>query len=200
MSSMRYVGLACGVCLLLGASPIPAPAFAQSAREAKLTSALLGLHGELVEALAEITPELLRLQEDLVNALRVQLNGAREDERVAVRTHDEVSAVERAYFSEQECLDVMTARFKNKAISDKEILRIRIAVRSKAVASLKDHVEYLTTRYAAGEVTRSDIEAARIRALKEEISLEAMKYAAGERSATRTKPSRPGAPAPERGK
>jgi hypothetical protein len=154
------------------------PASAQSARDAKIRAALVGLQHEFAEPLVEVTPELLRLQQDLVEALRDELGGVREEAWVDQRKTEEILAMVQMYYGELETLQVMTARSKSKSISEKELLKIRIAVRSDALAILKDSIEQTKNRFNVGEVTSTDVAAAKAAASKAEIMIETLKQAA----------------------
>jgi hypothetical protein len=166
---------------------------AQSARPAELTGALLGLQNEFPDSLHRITPELLRLQQQLIESVRIELVGVRDEERVGQRTLKEIVALEQVYFRELESLRVMTARWNNKSISERELLKIRIAVRSEALTVLQRHAAQVQSRFITGEVTRVDLEGAKAAMLKAEIMLEALKNAAGEK---RARPSVPDTVAP----
>jgi outer membrane protein TolC len=190
---MRYVAFASGLCLVLMASPLAWSVSAQSARPAELTGALLGLQNEFPDSLHRITPELLRLQQQLIESVRIELVGVRDEERVGQRTLKEIVALEQVYFRELESLRVMTARWNNKSISERELLKIRIAVRSEALTVLQRHAAQVQSRFVTGEVTRVDLEGAKAAMLKAEIMLEALKNAAGEK---RARPSVPDTVAP----
>jgi hypothetical protein len=182
MSATRYVALAPALCLALSQAHMPAPASAQSAaRPAELTAALLGLQHEFPETLHKITPELLSRQQQLVESLRIYEEGVRDEARVGQRTMQDVISATEAYFRELEILKVMAARTRNKSISDKEILRIRIETRAEALLYLQNDARRLQDRFTVGEVTRVDIELAKARELKAEIMLEALRNAAGEK-------------------
>ena len=190
---MRYVAFASGLCLVLMASPLARSVSAQSARPAELTGALLGLQNEFPDSLHRITPELLRLQQQLVESVRIELVGVRDEERVGQRTSKEIVVLEQVYFRELESLRVMTARWNNKSISERELLKIRIAVRSEALTVLQRHAAQVQSRFVTGEVTRVDLEGAKAATLKAEFMLEALKNAAGEK---RARPSVPDTVAP----
>ena len=104
------------------------------------------------------------------------------------RTSKEIVTLEQVYFRELEALRVMTARWNNKSISERELLKIRVAVRSEALIVLQRHVGQVQSRFVTGEVTRVDVEGAKAAALKAEIMLEALKNAAGGKGARPTKP------------
>jgi hypothetical protein len=177
--STRCVCLASGLALVLMAGPMPMSASAQSARDAKTRAALLALQGEFAEPLVEVTPDLLRLQQQLVEARRAETDGARKEQLIGQRTWREVGPIEQNYYRELEILQVMTARLNNKSISEKDLLKIRIAVRATALASLKKESEVAQDRFQGGEVTPVDIAGIKATELKAEIMLEALKRAAG---------------------
>lgn len=171
--------IASGLALLLTAGSMVAPASAQSASDAKIRAALASLQHEFAEPLVEVTPELLRLQQDLVEALRAELDGVGEEARKGQRNTEDILAVVQIYYGELETLKVMTARSKSKSISEKELLKIRIAVRSDALAIFKESIEQAKSRFNAGEVTSTDVAAAKAAGLKAEIMIETLKQAAG---------------------
>jgi hypothetical protein len=173
-----WICLASGFFLLLAAGPIAPPASAQSAGEEKLRSALLGLRNEFPETLVKITPQLLRLQKELVENLRIQLAGVREGEKVRQQSIEEVVEAQLAYLKELEALRVMDARSGNASASEKDLLKIRIEVRTEALSYLKKLSQSVEERVKVGNVTTSDVAAARASALKAEIMLEALKAAA----------------------
>ena len=170
---------AASVCLLFAPNEVAPPASAQSVKPADLTGALMGLHHEFPETLHKITPELLRLQEQLVDELRILDAGTREEERVGQRTIEDIINVTEYYFRELEALQVMTARSRKEPITEQEILGIRIVVRSRALAVFKRDSEATKDRFTVGEVTNTDFARAKARALKAEMVLEALKNAAG---------------------
>jgi hypothetical protein len=171
--------IASGLILLLTAGLMMTPASAQSAKDDRIKAALVGLQHEFAEPLVEVTPELLRLQQDLVEALHDELGGVREEARVGQRKTEEILAMVQIYYGELETLRVMTARSKNKSIAEKELLKIRIAVRSDALAVLKGSIEQTKNRFNVGEVTSTDVAAAKAAAFKAEIMIETLKQAAG---------------------
>jgi hypothetical protein len=73
--------LASGTFLVLAAGPIVPLASAQSAEDEKLRAAFFGLRQEFPETLVKITPQLLRLQKQLVEQLGIHLAAVKEDER-----------------------------------------------------------------------------------------------------------------------
>jgi outer membrane protein TolC len=174
------IGLASTFLLLLTASSVPPPASAQTAGEDKITPALLSLRQELPETLVKITPELLGAQKQLVEALRLGLEGVRDEERVGQRTVEDVFVAELAYFRELEALKVMEARRDKDSISERELLKVRLEVRSEALSVLKQISRHVEGRHRVGEVTRTDVELTKAAALKAEIMLQALKSAAGE--------------------
>jgi hypothetical protein len=181
----RYAAIPATLCLasgllLLAPGPIAPPASAQSADQEKLQAALLGLRQELPETLVKITPQLLGLQKALVESLHVRLAGVQEDEKVGQRTLEEVSEAQLAYLKELEALRVMEARSGKTAVSERDLLKIRIEVRTEALSYLKRLSQSVEDRAKVGEVTHSDVAAARAVALKAEIMLEALKSAVGE--------------------
>jgi hypothetical protein len=178
MNFMRCGYLASGLALLLTVGPMATPAAAQSAKDARIRAALAGLH-EFVEPLVEVRPELLRLQQDLVETLRAELDGVRMLARTGQRSTEDILAVVQIYYGELETLQVITARSKSKSISEKELFKLRIAVRSNALAVLKEIIEQTKDRYNVGEVTSADVAAAKAAALKAEIMIEPLKQAAG---------------------
>ena len=128
---LRFVAIpamltAASVCLLFATNEVAPPASAQSGKPADLTGALMGLHHEFPETLHKITPELLRLQQQLVDELGILQAGTREEERVGQRTIEDVINVTEYYFRELEALQVMTARSRKEAVTEHEILEIRI--------------------------------------------------------------------------
>jgi hypothetical protein len=171
--------IASGLVLLLTAGSFVMPASAQSAKDARITAALAGMQHEFAEPLVEVTPELLRLQQNLVEALRAELDGVREEARTGQRNTEDILAMLQIYYRELETLQVLTARSKSKSISEKELLKIRIAVRSDALAVLKESIEQTKNRFNVGEVTSTDVAAAKAAALKAEIMIETLKQAAG---------------------
>ena len=177
--AVRAMLAAASVCLLLAPNEVARPASAQSAKPADLAGALMGLHHEFPETLHKITPELLRLQEQLVDELRILEAGTREEERVRQRPIEDVIKVTEYYFRELEALQVMTARSRKESITEQEILGIRIDVRSQALAVFKRDSEVTKDRFTVGEVTNTDFARAKARALKAEMVLEALKNAAG---------------------
>jgi hypothetical protein len=179
MSIMCRVYLASGLGLALMAASMPVSASAQMANDGDIRPAVLGLP-EFVETLAEITPELLHLQQEVVEARRIQLEGTRQQYRVGQRALEGVYEAEQAYYKELESLRLMTARSNNNSISEKELLKIRIAVKSEALASLKDLGESVKDRFSVGEVTRVDISEIKAKVLKAEIMLEALKRVASD--------------------
>src|SRR5262245_33955656 len=178
-SLLWMLGVASIAFLSFMAGAIAPLAFAQSARPSELTSAMLGLQHEFPETLHKITPELLSLQQRLIDELRLQKQGTEEEERVGQRTAEEVLAVSEVYFRELETLRVIAALSSRKGISDREILKVRIEVRSEALAFLKRFSQYTEQRFNAGEVLRTDLARMKVRALKAEIMLEALKGSAG---------------------
>jgi hypothetical protein len=177
--AVRAMLAAASACLLLAPDAVAPPASAQSPEPSGLTGALLGLHREFPETLHKITPELLRLQEELVGELRTLEAGTREEERTGLRTIEDVIDVTEHYFRELEALLVMTARSRQESITDREILGIRIDVRSQVLAALKRDSEATKDRFAVGEVTNTDLARTKARALKAEMVLEALRNAAG---------------------
>jgi hypothetical protein len=180
MNFMRRVCFASGLGLLLMAGPMPTAAFAQSAEDARIRATLLGLQQEFAEPLVEVTPELLGLQEELVAALLLEWHGMQEQTRVGVRTMEDAVSSEQNYYRELETLEVMKARLNSTAISEREILKIRIAVRSDALVSVKEDSALARDRFNVGEVTFTDVAAMRARVLKATIMLEALKRASGQ--------------------
>ena len=158
--------------------PIAPRASAQSADQEKLRSALLGLRQEFPETLVKMTPQLLGLQKELVESLRVRLAGVQEDEKVGQRSLEEVFEAQLAYLRELEALRVMEARGGKTSVSERDLLRIRIEVRTEALSHLKKLSQSVADREKVGEVTHSDVAAASAVALKAEIMLEALKAAA----------------------
>lgn len=177
--AIRAMLAAASMCLLFAPDAVAPPASAQSAQQADLAGALMGLHHEFPETLHKITPELLRLQEQLVDELRILEAGTREEERVGQRPIEDVIEVTEYYFRELEALMVMTARSRKESITEQEILGIRIDVRSQALAVFRRDSAATKDRFAVGEVTNTDFARAKARALKAEMMLEALKNAAG---------------------
>jgi hypothetical protein len=170
---------AASAALLFASNEVAPPACAQSVKPADLRGALMGQHHEFPETLHKITPELLRLQEQLVDELGILQAGIREEERVGQRPNEDVIKATEDYFQELEALQVMSARSREQSITEQEILGIRIAVRSRALAVFKSHSEATKDRVAVGEATTTDYARAKARVLKTEIMLEALKNAAG---------------------
>jgi hypothetical protein len=181
MRFMRRVCLASGLASLLGLvlmADLTQPASAQSVRDDRIRASLLGQQ-EFIETVAEITPELLRLQKELVEKRDAALNLAKRALESGAGPRD-FSDIEQSYYRELETLEVMTARARNKSISGKEILRIKVKVRSKAVDSLKEYVSALRRESENGFVGTDAVVAAEANALRAEVVLTAMMQAAGE--------------------
>jgi hypothetical protein len=170
--------LACGLLLLLAAGPFASSASAQSAEEEKLRGALLGLHRDFPEALVKITPRLLSLQRQLVEQHRLQVAAVKEDESIGKPGVAEIGAALLPYMRELETLKIMEARNKSPSISEKEILKIRIEMRSRALSVFKELRAEVEASVKAGEAGKGELAAARAAVLKAEIVLEAMKAAA----------------------
>lgn len=177
MKFMRRLDLASALGLILAA--IPAFVSAQSARDGETRSALLTLQRELAEPLIDVTPALLNLQEELVEALRLEADGTREDARRGMRPLIDIVAAEQTYYSELETLQVMKARLKNKSISRRELLKIRIAVISDLLATLQEALRRTRDRYAIGEVTKTEIVKIQAAIVKTRVMTEALMQAAG---------------------
>lgn len=162
--------------MMTGLTP---PASAQSAKDDRIRAVLAGQQ-EFVETLAEITPQVLRLQKELVEKLKASLDFAKQAlESGTVQGHN-FTDLEQTYYRELEALEVMSARAKDKSLSANEILKIKIRVRSEAVEDLKQSVAALRQQVSEGVVGIDAVGAAEARALKAEIVLIAMKQAAGE--------------------
>ncbi len=164
-------GLAWG--LVLAAGPVQA----QSPAPEEIGRALRSLQLGLVE-LPEVTPAILALQRELVEALRSKLAGMKKEYAVGQQAVDSVLEAELAYWNELETLKVMEARTGNSQVSQAELLQVRIRIRSAAVKRLKEMADQIRTRYRVGEVLQTDVEEATARALKAEIMLEALRAVA----------------------
>src|SRR5262245_58488991 len=122
MISVRYkkytaLGMIClmsGFFLLLTASPIPPFASATWAQE------------------GSTTPALLNLQKELVETLRTQMEAMKAEARIGQRNIQEIIYASEAYFRELEVQQVMEARSGKELVSEKQLLTVRIAARSKA--------------------------------------------------------------------
>jgi hypothetical protein len=166
--------LASGLILLLATGPLAPSAAAQSAGEEKLRSALLGLQHEFPDTVVEITPKMLSLQKEVVQNLGISLQYAKAD----VATAEDLLRAQLAYLREVEALRVMEARSSKTPVSEKELLKIRIEIRSDALSHLKRYSQTVQVRAEVQEMTAGDVAAARAAALKAEIALEALKAAA----------------------
>jgi hypothetical protein len=154
-------------------------ASAQSTKDDGIRPALLSQQ-EFIETLADITPELLHLQQEVVNTLSTDLEDSKNRRQTGALTIDSYTDTEQSYYRELESLQIMKARLDNKSISAKKILKIRIAVRSDALASLKRLSESVKESRMAGTAGVREVAAAEVKVLKAEIVLEALKRAAGE--------------------
>src|SRR5262245_27760791 len=80
------------------------------------------------------TPALLLLQKELVDTLSSELEGLVNEERVGQRQIEDLVEAAEIYFIELEIQQVMEARSSKSAISEKELLKVRLETRSKALA------------------------------------------------------------------
>jgi len=170
--------LASSLLLVVAAGPIAPLASAQSAEEEKLRAAFLGLRQEFPETLVKITPQLLSLQKQLVEQLRIQLAAVKEDEKAGKLGLAELAEAQLPYLRELETLRVMEARSSNPSISEKEVLKMRIEIRSEALSYLKKLSQQAEASSKVGDMTFADVAVAKATALRAEIALEALKAAA----------------------
>ncbi len=133
---------------------------------------------EFVETMADVTPELLRLQEELVKTLRAGFESAQDQFRQG--TEMDFTDIAQTYYKELEALQIMKARLNKKSISGKEILKIQIAVRSDALASLKQYSTFLQEMFQAGTASSRKVGEAKAKVLKAEIMLMVLKHATRE--------------------
>src|SRR5579871_2686672 len=100
MNSMSYTCLATGLGLMLTAG-LTQTASAQSTKDDMVRAVLLGQQ-EFVETMADVTPELLRLQEELVKTLRAGFESAQDQFRQG--TEMDFTDIAQTYYKELEAL------------------------------------------------------------------------------------------------
>jgi hypothetical protein len=172
MSSIGCVGLASGLGLILILHLTPAA----SARTDDTVRALLLGAPEFIET--HVTPGMLRLQQELVDTLSQELDYKERQVTTGIVRPENLSNIVQAYYRELETSKIIQARLHKKSISGKEILKIRITVRSDALDSLKKHSESAQRSYAMGVASVIDIAAVKAEVLKAEIMLRALRRAA----------------------
>lgn len=154
---------------------MPEAVSAQSASR----SALLTLRQEFAEPVGEVTPALLHAQEELVRARRRAVDLMEEQVKTGAQILLNVLAAQVAYYRELETLEVMQAISKKRSISQKELVKIRLTVRSQLITQLVDMLNVTKRNFVNGTATDLDVVEAEALVLKARVGIAALNAAAG---------------------